>query len=280
MNNFGTAPMFSPMAHMYPALPPMFPAMSPCCSPAAKYMSLFTTMALFNAVVDNTFSLFNNNASTRTYENNCVRDYSNPFGMCPTFSFTPVVPFPVLPNFNFTLPKFNFTFPKFDFSKKPVTSKAKNSAKSYSSCRSASAAPIAPRQTTSLKEVAKIYNEEKGVKLAQEAVEGLRTAEEGYCARAVKNAVQDAGLGRYESGHAYQCADIFSRNPNFKEVKVKGSELSKLPAGCILAYNKGDAGYSPLYGHVEIKGQGNQAISFFTNNNIKQSDNVRVFVPV
>ncbi len=266
MDGFGMAPMFPTMM---PMCPPPMPVMAPCCSPAAKYMSLFTSMALFNSVVDNTFSLFNKNVPSENFDNCKKQDYSNPFGMFPTFSFIPVVPFPVFP-------KFNFTFPKFDFSKKKVNTPAK----SYSSSRKASATSIAPKQTTSLKEVAKIYNQEKGVKLAQEAIEGLRTAEKGYCARAVKTAVKDAGLGRYESGHAYQCADIFSRNPNFKEVKVKGSDLSKLPAGCILAYNKGDAGYNPLYGHVEIKGQGKQAISFFTNNNIKQSDNVRVFVPV
>ena len=121
---------------------------------------------------------------------------------------------------------------------------------------------------------------QEGIKLAKEAVAGLSSARKGYCAQAVKNAISDAGLGAYESGDAYEVPNILRRNNNFKEVKVKGSDLAKLPAGCVIAYAKGAAGYSSKYGHVEIKGEGNQAISFFVNNNIKPSDDVSVFVPV
>lgn len=135
-------------------------------------------------------------------------------------------------------------------------------------------------QKTDLKDVAAIYNKEKGIKLANEALAGLSNAQKGYCARAVKTAISDAGLGAYESGNANDIPDILRKNSNFKEVKVNGNDLSKLPAGCVIAYDKGAAGYSSKYGHVEIKGDGNQAISFFLNNNIKPSDNVTVFVPV
>lgn len=135
-------------------------------------------------------------------------------------------------------------------------------------------------QKTDLKNVAAIYNKDKGIKLANEALAGLSSAQKGYCARAVKTAISDAGLGAYESGNANDIPDILRRNNNFKEVKVNGSDLAKLPAGCVIAYDKGAAGYSSKYGHVEIKGDGNQAISFYINNNIKPSDNVTVFVPV
>ena len=141
-------------------------------------------------------------------------------------------------------------------------------------------AKVSLTQNTSLKNVAQIYNKEKGIKLANEAIEGLSTAQKGYCARAVKSAISDAGLGAYESGNADDMPEILRRNSNFKEVKVKGTDLAKLPAGCVIAYDRGAAGYSSRYGHVEIKGDGNQAISFFVNNNIKPSDNVSVFVPV
>lgn len=144
----------------------------------------------------------------------------------------------------------------------------------------AKANKISSTQKTDLKEIAQIYNQEKGIKLANEAIAGLRTAQKGYCARAVKSAISDAGLGAYESGNANDIPDILRKNSNFKEVKVKGSDLAKLPAGCVIAYDKGAAGYSRQYGHVEIKGEGNQAISFFVNDNIKPSDNVTVFVPV
>lgn len=142
------------------------------------------------------------------------------------------------------------------------------------------ASEISSVQNTTLKEVAEIYNQEKGIKLAKEAIAGLSSARKGYCAQAVKTAISDAGLGAYESGDAYEVPNILRRNNNFKEVKVKGSDLAKLPAGCVIAYAKGAAGYSSKYGHVEIKGEGNQAISFFVNNNIKPSDDVSVFVPV
>lgn len=144
----------------------------------------------------------------------------------------------------------------------------------------AKANKISSTQKTDLKEIAQIYNQEKGIKLANKAIAGLRTAQKGYCARAVKSAISDAGLGAYESGNASDIPEILRKNSNFKEVKVKGSDLAKLPAGCVIAYDKGAAGYSRQYGHVEIKGEGNQAISFFVNDNIKPSDNVTVFVPV
>ena len=273
--NFVTFGNMNGFGMMLPPLPPL--PQAPCCGwgSVSRSMSLFTTMALFNAVTDNTFSFLNNTSvpKARVWENDkptfSYNNIFNPLTAMQNF-FAPVTP--ILPTFNF-----KFTQPiknlfSFNTNKTP--------ARRYSSSTSWAARSVAPTQTTSLSEVAKIYNAKKGVKLANEAIDGLKYAQKGYCARAVKTAIQDAGLGSYESGHAYQCPDILKRNPNFKEVKVKGSDLDKLPAGCILAYNRGDAGYNPYYGHIEIKGQRNQAIHYTVNNNIKESDNVRVFVPV
>lgn len=237
-------------------------------------VSLFTPMPTLNLFADNTLNFLNNTGVPKTEVlKNTKTNYSSN-NIFSSFFTTPILFPPIVPaipmfNFKFTQPQNMFSF--FNAKKTPAKtfSFTSNSAKSISSI-----------QTTSLSEVAKIYNAKKGIKLANEAIDGLKHSQKGYCARAVKTAIQDAGLGSYESGHAYQCPDILRRNPNFKEVKVKGSDLEKLPAGCILAYNKGDAGYNPDYGHIEIKGQGNQAIHFTVNNHIQKSDNVRVFVPV
>lgn len=123
------------------------------------------------------------------------------------------------------------------------------------------------------------YNRQKGEKLAR--IMGSRSTDGGfdnYCARNVKEAIEDAGLGRYESGHGYQVADILSRNKNFKEISTKNMDLSSLPAGCVLVYDRGVAGYSSKYGHTEITLGDGTAGSGGITHNIRQG--ARVFVPV
>ena len=74
------------------------------------------------------------------------------------------------------------------------------------------------------------YNKAKGLKLAKIAANnavGFRHK----CATYVKKAIEECGLGKYEYGHAYACANILKRNKNFKEISTKGLDLSKLPAG-------------------------------------------------
>ncbi len=123
------------------------------------------------------------------------------------------------------------------------------------------------------------YNSQKGEKLAR--VIGSRSTEGGfdnYCARNVKEAIEDAGLGKYEYGHGYQVADILSRNKNFKEISAQNLNLSSLPAGCVLVYDRGAAGYSGQYGHTEITLGNGTAASGGITHNIRQG--ARVFVPV
>lgn len=98
------------------------------------------------------------------------------------------------------------------------------------------------------------------------------------CATYVKRAIDNAGLGKYEYGDAYECANILQRNPNFKEISTAGLDLSTLPAGCVLVYDKGVSGYSSKYGHVEITLGNGQAASDGVTNNIRQG--ARVFAPV
>ena len=123
------------------------------------------------------------------------------------------------------------------------------------------------------------YSKEIGQKLAQNAAAKAKKNSTGYCARYVKQALEGCGLGNGESGDAYKWEDILRRNPNFKEVKISGKDFKKLPAGCIIVYPKGDAGYSSQYGHIEISLGNGKAVSDFVNN-IKASDNATVFIPI
>ena len=124
------------------------------------------------------------------------------------------------------------------------------------------------------------YNESKGARLANEVLKNASNSSHGLCARYVRIAVENTGLGGYGSGHGYQWANILKNNPNFKEINVSGSELSSLPAGCIIVYDRGDQGYSSRYGHVEITLGDGRAVSDFVNKRIKPSDRAHVFVPV
>ena len=126
---------------------------------------------------------------------------------------------------------------------------------------------------TTLKE----YNAKKAEKLA-DAISKIRTGFDGKCAAHVKEAIADAGLGEYESGHAYQLADILSDNKNFKEISTDGVDLAELQAGCVLVYDKGVAGYDSQYGHTEITLGDGTASSGGITSNIR--DGARVFIPV
>lgn len=138
---------------------------------------------------------------------------------------------------------------------------------------------VIPNTRTSLAEIAKIYDKEKGAKLASKTLAGLNNAQKGYCARAVKTGILNAGLGAYESGHANDVPNILSDNKNFKEVHVSGSDIRKLPAGCVICYPPGDCGYNAKVGHVTTSDGNGKGIHFQVDN-LKISDNVRVFVPV
>ena len=72
--------------------------------------------------------------------------------------------------------------------------------------------------------------------------------------------------------------NVLSLNKNFKEISANGLDLKSLPAGCILVYGRGQAGYSSKYGHVEITTGTGQAVSDGITNNIRPG--ARVFVPV
>ena len=242
------------------------------CMPAFFTVQQFPPISLFSFnLFTPTMPVLNNNLFSQNIFDSLYRKPISPNFDCFKLTDIPLDGFkPVnyaVPPLKFDSPIFNTNL--FSFNKTKTTYTAKTSAK-YP----------APKTTTSIEEVNKIYNKEKGKKLAETTIAGLKSAQNGYCARAVKLGIKDAGLGSYQSGNADDMPNILKGNSNFKEVKVAAADLNKLPAGCILCYAPGDCGYSNEYGHTETTDGNGNAYSFFANSNIKKSDNVRVFVPV
>lgn len=121
------------------------------------------------------------------------------------------------------------------------------------------------------------YNSEKGYNLAKSAA-GNAVGFTHKCAKYVRIALENTGLSNGQRGDGYQYADILSNNSNFKEISANNINLSSLPAGCVLVYDRGVAGYDSSAGHVEITLGNGQAVSDGVTNNIRQG--ARVFVPV
>lgn len=121
------------------------------------------------------------------------------------------------------------------------------------------------------------YNAAKGKKLADTALKNSDGFHKG-CARYVSNALEEAGMSNGQRGHGYQMAGILRNNGNFKEISVDSQNYKDLPAGCILCYDKGAAGYDIDYGHVEITTGKGTAVSDGITQNIRKPS--AIFVPV
>ena len=67
-------------------------------------------------------------------------------------------------------------------------------------------------------------------------------------------------------------------NKNFKEINPNGVDLKKLPAGCVLVYGKGVAGYSKKYGHTEITTGNGKAVSDGVTQNLHRKPTA-IFMP-
>jgi hypothetical protein len=123
------------------------------------------------------------------------------------------------------------------------------------------------------------YNSQKAQELVQSVAGATKPSSTGWCARYVSNALERTRLSNGLRGDAYQMTDILRQNRNFKEIEVAGSDLRSLPAGCIIVYPRGDAGYPRQYGHVEVTLGNGKAVSDFEND-IRPSNKDRVFIPV
>ena len=129
----------------------------------------------------------------------------------------------------------------------------------------------------SLKEAG--YNANLAQRLAKDVASHVEAGSTGYCAKYVSNSLERLGIAGAR-GDAYELRDSLRNNPHFKEVDVNSVDIKNLPAGCILVYQQGAAGYSNAYGHVEITLGNGKAASDYINDNIKASLNMNIFVPV
>ena len=72
---------------------------------------------------------------------------------------------------------------------------------------------------------------------------------------------------------------ILKNNKNFKEISPEGIDVGKLPAGCVLVYDKGVEGYSKRYGHTEITTGDGRAVSDGITKNLCKKPSA-IFIPV
>lgn len=202
-------------------------------------------------------------ATTQKFVYNNTINYNNPF-VGSLFNFTSSQNFyPQLPLFPTTLPKFDFKQNIFNFNNKTNTS---------------SGIKISTNNGNSLSWSKLGYNAQKGLQLAQNAVSNA-VGFTGYCARYVKKAISETGLGAYESGNACDLLHTMRNNKNFKEISPDGIDLKSLPAGCVLVYDKGVGGYSSRYGHTEITTGSGKAVSDGVTNNLYKKPSA-IFMPV
>jgi len=99
----------------------------------------------------------------------------------------------------------------------------------------------------------------------------------GLCYRDVGRSLAKVGIN-VSGASAYMAADQLAKNPKVKEVKVSQSELSKLPAGAIVVWDKGN-GHE--HGHISIAtGDGKEASDLMRNQITNYGTSFRVFMPV
>ena len=205
----------------------------------------------------------------------------------PLFDFSSYMPgtymamdsfFPTMPSY----PSFNFEMPQIDFGMlidmyNTTIQNCKNQFNQFQQMFFNSNFNWNTTPTASLSDVN--YDANAAKKLAQNATSHAGARSQKRCAEFVSDAIEASGIS-ITRGHAYQMENNLRNNPNFKEVKVSQNELASLPAGCILVYPRGSAGYSSQYGHIEITLGDGKAASDFVNTNPKYSSDMKVFVPV
>ena len=178
-------------------------------------------------------------------------------------------------NFNFEMPKFDMGT-LMDLYNASIQS-YKTQMDNFSKMLSNIGANWNTTPTESLQDVN--YDANLAKKMAQNAANNAESSSQHECAKYVSDAIEDSGVS-VTRGHAYQMIDNLRNNSHFKEISITKDELKNLPAGCVLVYPKGSAGYSSEYGHIEITLGNGKAASDFINDNPKYASNMKVFAPV
>lgn len=221
------------------------------------------------------FNIFNFGYSSMSGVNPFACNYMSP-SVFSGFNFFN----PLSSVFNFMSPTFNY-LPAYTSS---IVSSVKRSVSSVGhvsssggGSSSSSAASVGSNQNSSV--WAKLgYCAEAGVRLAKTALNSV-VGFIGYCCRYVKNAIKKCGLGEYVSGNACDMVSIMRKNKKFREINPAGVNVKNLPAGCVLVYGRGVAGYSSKYGHVEIATGDGRCVSDGVTRNPRNNPTA-IFIPV
>ncbi len=123
------------------------------------------------------------------------------------------------------------------------------------------------------------YSSKKGQQLARD-VANHSVGFTGKCSRYVRQALQRTGMHNGHTASAYQMGGVLAKNKDFQEVSPSSVDLKKLPAGCILVYDRGAAGYNSTHGHIEVTLGDGTACSDGRTYNLRSTQNMRIFVPV
>lgn len=123
------------------------------------------------------------------------------------------------------------------------------------------------------------YSTKNGQELAKD-IANNSAGFTGNCSKYVRKSLQRTGLYNGHTGSAYEMASVLGKNENFQEISSENIELKQLPAGCVLVYDQGAAGYSSKHGHIEVTLGDGSACSDGRTFNVRKSDNMRIFVPV
>jgi len=102
----------------------------------------------------------------------------------------------------------------------------------------------------------------------------------GYCAKYVRQGLQKTHMFNGSTNAAADMGSVLAKNKKFQEVSPSSVNLKALPAGCVLVYARGAAGYSSKYGHIEVTLGDSRACSDGVTNNIRSTQGMRVFIPV
>lgn len=185
------------------------------------------------------------------------------FNMPSLFNFTPMN--------NFDIPLNNNIWDNSSWNNSAFTMPA------YSSWNSSIGDNFTLSNKTNAKFSISDYNAQAGKRLASYALSHAK-GYSGNCARYVKTAIANTGLGAYRSGHGYQMASILRNNSNFKEISPNSVNVKDLPAGCVIVFNRNSQGYDKNYGHVEITTGDGRGVSDGITTKLKKPD--AIFVPV
>lgn len=133
---------------------------------------------------------------------------------------------------------------------------------------------------TDLTALNSLYNPKKGLTLASVAEQNAQQlGTMGWCLKGVRTGLEKAGLDCSQSmgGSAYQAVAALDNNPAFKRVDISKQDLSKLPAGCVVVWDKSSGNQ---HGHIAVTlGDGKEASDHVQN--VSQRDVAHtVYVPV